>query len=188
MSDVFDQETAEVGDAVHGEIVLPREPRELVLSDGERVSLPVALGDYRPQSESEARFLALLNDVPWTVQGDAAVQMALATALGDPDKAGEQPEARSVRNLKLKNKVHAIIGFALSISSKFADSSGRACPVFAQVEARFTDGEIFAYSIGGWGPVGQLLAWHRGDKFPHTVQIVEVPSDKGNPAYRYVDA
>lgn len=50
------------------------------------------------------------------------------------------------------------------------------------------DGEVFGYSIGGWKPIGQLAAWYNGRKFPHTTQVIGIPTGKGNPAYAYVDA
>jgi hypothetical protein len=34
----------------------------------------------------------------------------------------------------------------------------------------------------------QLAAWYKGAKLPHTVQVIGIPTGKGNPAYAYVDA
>jgi len=150
--------------------------------------LPAALGDYKPVTEAEAEFLALLVELPWIEDGDAGIRMALDTALGDPEKAGEAREGRSPRNLKLKNRAHTVVSFALARSSLFTDSTGRQCPVYAQVEATWPSGEVLSYSIGGWGPIGQLVAWHHGGLFPHPTMIVEIPTGKGNPAYRYQDA
>lgn len=146
-----------------------------------------SLDDYKPRSEVEAELVAVLAKLPWLESGDAAMRMALSIARGDPDKAGEALESRTVTNLKLVGKTHTITAFALSRST-FATPENGGCPVFASVEAIDAFGEVFGYSIGGWKPIMQLAAWYKGDKFPHVVQVIAIPTGKGNPAYAYVDA
>ena len=146
-----------------------------------------SLADYKPRSEAERELLEIFATLPWLETGDAAVKVALQIATGDPEKAGEQLEARSVSNLKMLNKVHTVNAFALSRST-YATPENGGCPVFASVEAIDQDGEIFGYSIGGWKPVSQLAAWHKGDKLPKRVQVIGIPTGQGNPAYAYVDS
>jgi len=146
-----------------------------------------SLDDYKPRSEVERELVAILADLPWLESGDAAMRMALSIATGDPDKAGEQLEARTVSNLKLIGKTHTVTSFSLSRST-FATPENGGCPVFASVEAVDAFGEVFGYSIGGWKPVMQLAAWYKGDKLPHVVQVIGIPTSKGNPAFVYVDA
>jgi hypothetical protein len=146
-----------------------------------------SLDDYKPRSQVEAELVAILGELPWLESGDAAMRMALSIATGDPDKAGEQLEARTVSNLKLIGKTHTVTSFSLSRST-FATPENGGCPVFASVEAVDAFGEVFGYSIGGWKPVMQLAAWYKGDKLPHVVQVIGIPTGKGNPAFAYVDA
>jgi hypothetical protein len=158
--------------------------------DAEQAVVPAgasSLDDYKPRSEVEKELVAILADLPWLETGDAAMRLALSIATGDPEKAGEQLESRTVSNLHLLNKVHTVTGFALSRST-FATPENGGCPVFASVEATNADGEIFGYSIGGWKPVMQLAAWYKGGKLPRSVQVTGIPTGKGNPAYAYVDA
>jgi hypothetical protein len=146
-----------------------------------------SLDDYKPRSEVERQLVEVLATLPWLESGDAAMRMALSIATGDPEKAGEALEARTVSNLKLIGKTHTITAFALSRST-FATPDNGGCPVFAAVDAVDAFGEVFGYSIGGWKPIAQLAAWYKGDKLPHTVQVQGIPTGKGNPAYVYVDA
>ncbi|MHB1472505.1 MAG: hypothetical protein ACYCV4_02580 [Dermatophilaceae bacterium] len=190
MTDVFDQDEAETMTIASSDVATVNKVfgGGVEIAEATKLRLPEALGDYIPATATEAKFLDTLVELPWLAQGDAAVEMALSIALGDPEKAGQEMEGRSVKNLKLVNKRHSIAEFALSIASKFDDSSARGCPVYAQVIAALPDGDKLEYSIGGWGPIGQLVAWHRGGLFPRMVMIIAVPTGKGNPAYRYIDA
>ena len=150
--------------------------------------LPAELGEYTPRSEVEGQFLALLADQEWIDTEEAGLRMALQIATGDPAKAGESMETRSVKNLKLANKRHLVTGFALSLSSFYQPENASSCPVYAVVEAVDADGSPFSYSIGSWKPLGQLVAKKRGNLLPWSTLIAEVPSKNGNPAYSYVDA
>ena len=183
-SGVFDQDAAEI---------VPSGPIGAIGEVIERPKLPAMLGDYTPRSADEAKFLELLCDLDWVESEGAGLRMALQIAEGDPDKAGEAMETRSVKNLRLANKVHVVTGFALSLSSFYDPASASSCPVYAQVEAVTLEGEPFSYSIGGWKPIGQLRAKAEAPKagkngFPWRVVITELATDKGNAAYSYADA
>lgn len=176
----FDQDAAEKPDAP----VAPAQPGTIVTSP----ALPVALADYTPRSDVEAQFLSLLADQDWLDTEEAGLRLALQIATGDPEKAGESMETRSVKNLKLANKRHVITGFALALSSFYQPENASSCPVYAVVEAADADGEAFSYSIGSWKPIGQLVAKKRGNLLPWSAEIKEIPTKQGNPAYSYVDA
>ena len=177
----YDQDVETVTDAFPGAEVVPGVPDAGTIQAAEApsASLVKMRGDFRQP------FLAM----PWVDQGEAAARLAIQIAMGSAADAGKEIEARSVRNLKLVNKVHTITEIALS-ESTYGDSS--AGPDFyAVVSAVFPDGEIFTYSIGGWIPLAQLAAKFTGqgaDGFPWRCQIIATPSRQGNPAYRYVDA
>lgn len=177
MPELFDQDETSIVEHFPGAEIVEAVPFQF----------PAQLANHTPKSAPEAELLSLLSSMPWIEQGDGAISIALRIATGDPTKAGEAAESRSPRNLKLVNKRHYIDACAVAISTLGRDNPRR-CPVYFQVEAHWPDGELFQYSIGGWGPLGVLVAWHSGNLFPREAMIVEVESGQGNPAYRLQDA
>lgn len=154
-------------------------------------STPVAVGasevakpvESAALVKSRTDFRNLFAELPWIDSGETAALLAIQIATGDADVAGKDIESQSVRNLKLVNKVHTILDFALAESS-MGENSGP--DFYARVSAIDSDGSPFAYSIGGWIPLGQLRA--KFSVLPWRAQIVATPSKQGNAAYRYLDA
>lgn len=168
MSDVFDQDAMTTEEAAQalGATIVPAAPSAALTSLEERFAR-----------------------VPRIEEGETAIRMALDILNGDPDAIGAELQKRSVRELKLANKVHVVTDIALARSTMQSDSGGPQIPYYALVEAVWpTTGETFSYSIGGAITLAQLVAWYSAGKLPHQVLIIEVPSRQGNPAYRYVDA
>lgn len=123
---------------------------------------------------------------PWVDQSESGAMLALQILSGDPTEAGGEIESRSVRNLRLVNKVHTVTEVACAESTFGEQSAGP--DFYLRVSAVDLDGAIFQYSIGGWIPMAQLAAKFVGGLLPWRCQITAQPSRQGNPAYRYVDA
>ncbi len=187
MTELFDQDEAptispaEAAVALGATVIGEMPPREGALAPLRQIP---ALADFVPRSAKERTFLLLLAELPWVDSSEAGVDIALSLAMGDPLAVGEPLEARSVRNLKLANKPHTITSFAIARSSIWTPASPGP-PVYASIEAAWSDGEAFGYSIGGWRPLGQLVAKH--GHLPWRCQIIEIPTGQGNPAYAYID-
>lgn len=174
----FDQDAVgNVVEAFPGTEVVPGPSR----ADVAEVAAPSAV-----LVKMRSEFRQAFEGLPWIDQGETSARLALEIALGDPTKAGEQLEARSVRNLKLVNKPHTITEIALAESTYGAESAGP--DFYALVSAADANGEQLTYSIGGWVPLGQLCAIVKGGRLPWRCMITATPSRQGNPAYRYVDA
>ena len=152
------------------------------------LDFPAALADYHPRSKTEATFLSLLAGEQWLDTDEAGLRLALQIAEGDADAAGQSIETRSVKNLKLANKVHTVTDFTLARSSFYDETDPRSCPIYAVVEAADADGQVFSYSNGSWKPLGQLYAKRKGGALPWKCLIAEIAVKSGNAAYSYVDA
>jgi hypothetical protein len=154
-------------DVADGEIVPVPRPKALVPND----NLPV-------------NWVERVNACTWATEENAAISIANRILSGaTAEDVGAELAGRSVTQMGLVGVPFIITGFS------FTESSYEKGPgVFANVEAAFEDGEIFSFSVGGWGPIPQLVRWNELGAFPVKVKIIQIASkDAGkNPAMRFV--
>lgn len=157
-----------------------------------KTELTETFGDEVAEVTHESSVIALrqaAESMPFLDSENVAMEIAMRTLKAtDADTVDAATGAQSVTQLGLVGRHLTILGFALA-ESEFQEGVNP-CPFYARVEATAPGGEILAFSIGGWAPISQLMAWQKLGAFPRREMIVEIPSKVAgrSPAYRFVKA
>jgi hypothetical protein len=129
-------------------------------------------------------FTERVNAAPWATEEDAAISIAqLVMSATTPEEVAAEIAGRSVTKMGIVNKPLMLRSFSLALSD-YEGGPG----AYALVEAVDEDGEWIEFSIGGWGPIPQLVRWYELEAFPVKAKIVQIPSRVAgrNPAMRFV--